>query len=314
MKVQIILLSHNRPEWILPAVRSVLDQNYSDFEVIVSENSSDERVATLLSKEFPALKVIKRRPFLSVGEHWNQILSEVKSPYFMLFHDDDVLLKDALLTLVSEMEIHPEVSAVAGNGQVIEGTTLTRRRFNASLKEPLWIRSSQQLGLHYLKSGMGVQPFPAYLYRKSAFEKVKFDLKEAGKYSDVTLLMKLAEIGPVLWLPNVHMHYRIHSSNDSNTLNIRSINALVRSYRRMAGAKAHDYWSCDFKVRNYALWLLAQGFSQVRARYPFRFRVIIKYVAFFLLKHPIRALQLVLGTQLKRLILSCRQWILAPKN
>jgi len=91
-------MTYNRPTQALEALRSILSQSDQNFELIVSDNSSDLRFKDLfyeaLSSEsmFATVTYIKREVVYSAIEHWNICLSEISSDYFCLFHDDDLML------------------------------------------------------------------------------------------------------------------------------------------------------------------------------------------------------------------------------
>ena len=44
---------------------------------------------------------------------------------------------------------------------------------------------------------------------------LQFDSKNGGKYSDVSFLVELISAGPILWISEPLIKYRIHSTNDS---------------------------------------------------------------------------------------------------
>jgi hypothetical protein len=63
--------------------------------LIISDNSTnDETKAIFEKKYYNKARYIHRIPTSS--DHFNLILKEVDSEYFMMFHDDDVLLADML--------------------------------------------------------------------------------------------------------------------------------------------------------------------------------------------------------------------------
>ena len=63
-KVQVYILTYNRPQFILGAVESALQQERDNYEVIVSDNSTnDDTQKIFLRFRNPILKYIKIRPF-----------------------------------------------------------------------------------------------------------------------------------------------------------------------------------------------------------------------------------------------------------
>jgi len=119
-KIQVFILTYNRPQYVLRAVNSALNQNFDDYEVIISDNSTNDDtqkiIATLNNDK---LKYKKREPSLPVIEHFNLVLSEVASDYFILFHDDDEMLPDYVSTLFETLKNNPDIVAAASNAFLI---------------------------------------------------------------------------------------------------------------------------------------------------------------------------------------------------
>src|SRR5450830_705449 len=94
--VDIRILSHNRCDYLREAIKSVLLQNIKDYVLTVSDNSDNDRVAFMLSQDFPQVSYIKRDPGLNVIQHFQVNIQESKCQFIMLLHDDDRLCSDFL--------------------------------------------------------------------------------------------------------------------------------------------------------------------------------------------------------------------------
>lgn len=298
--VQVYIMSHNRPDFISDTLRSVISQEGVDFEVVVSENSSNNDIENLICKNFPDVKCVRRNPMLSMYEHWNQIISEVTAPYFMMFHDDDILLPGALKKLYDELEKDKSASAAAGNAYVIRLTTLTSEIFNKGIRKAKKISSANELGKQYFQPKNGVQPFPGYLYRTHLCKNVSVNSKEAGKHSDVTFLMKCLRFGPIIWITAPTLQYRYHTSNSSVGFEIVPLFNLTKFYCREAKLPKSEYHVQEFKVKNYMLWMREYGFWKLKQLYPNRHKIILKFITFFFITHPIGLLRIIFRKSLPK--------------
>ena len=138
IKIQIYILSRNRPDYLKESLNSVLSQNDCgvDLEIIVSDNSSNDDVQNMIYKEYPRsykFKYVKRRAALSGGNHHRAIVNETTSDYVVLFHDDDILLPDYLTKVVAAISDYPNVSAIGCNAMIIENTKdkMRKKSFNS---------------------------------------------------------------------------------------------------------------------------------------------------------------------------------------
>ncbi len=247
--VEIFLLCHNRLDYLREALESLRAQVGVRARCIVSDNSSNDEVEKWFRKQNIADVEYRRRvPSLSVMDHLNLILNEVRSPYFMMFHDDDILLPHAIAHLIQVAKNHPRASAVAGNAEIIYGQKRTKAKFQLMTTEYV-VRRPQDLIRAYLLPVGSHPPFPAYLYRRELTVPVKFDAQEGGKYSDVAFLARLANQGELVWSPEVTMLYRRHTGNDSGKMDLESIVRLSRYFCEMGWIR-----STEFELRHYVHW------------------------------------------------------------
>jgi glycosyltransferase involved in cell wall biosynthesis len=228
-KLGVYLLSYRRPAYIQEALNSLLLQDYSSLEIIISENSPDNSVTAILAEftKNPKVKLIKRNPSLTSLAHFNTIISEcTRYQYAMFFHDDDLLLANAISQMMKKIEADSNATAVACNAFIIKNTEKTKLVLSPGIKSDLIIKNQWQLILRSIFRKFGTAPFPSYIYRTEFLNQLNLDLNDGGKYSDTSFLVKLVARGPLLWLAQPLMFYRQHSQNDSADLNLKDIQKL----------------------------------------------------------------------------------------
>ncbi|MDG2528798.1 glycosyltransferase family 2 protein [Caulobacter endophyticus] len=88
----ILIPSRNRLELLGRAIESVRRQGYDDYEVVVSDNASDEDYAGYVaSLDDSRIRVVRSDQPLSVTENWNRALEASRGDYFVMLGDDDAL-------------------------------------------------------------------------------------------------------------------------------------------------------------------------------------------------------------------------------
>ena len=112
------------------------------------------------------------------------------------------------------------------------------------------------LSYYFEINALGPAPFPSYLYRRSLAQTVRLDFQEAGKYSDVTFLLKLLQCGPLIWPPLVGMQTRIHANNDSRIENIGERMRLLRFVCVHYNIPRKGELATSFRYRIWARWWL----------------------------------------------------------
>ena len=93
----VIIPTRNRPETLEYSLKTVLNQTYTNFELIVSDNSNNDSTEELLNKvEDKRIKYYRTNGQLSMSENWEFALGFVKGRYVIYIGDDDGLLINAL--------------------------------------------------------------------------------------------------------------------------------------------------------------------------------------------------------------------------
>jgi glycosyltransferase involved in cell wall biosynthesis len=94
MKFSVLLPTRNRLEYLKFAIASVMQQDYENWEIIVSDNNSEDDVEGYIrSLNDSRIKYFRTQSFVSVTENWNNALEKSTGDYVIMLGDDDCLLK-----------------------------------------------------------------------------------------------------------------------------------------------------------------------------------------------------------------------------
>src|SRR5215218_6482487 len=107
--VSVVIPCYNQAHFLDEAIESVLSQSYTNFEVIVVDDGSEDetaRVASGYALEDPRVCLIRQQ---------NRGLAEARGEYVVFLDSDDRLLGDALAVGVRELESHPRCAFVSGH-------------------------------------------------------------------------------------------------------------------------------------------------------------------------------------------------------
>jgi glycosyltransferase involved in cell wall biosynthesis len=100
MRFSILLPTRNRLELLACAIETVHRQDFHDWEIVVSDNCSEEDIASYvqgLSDE--RIRYQRTERFLPVTENWSRALEASRGDYVIMLGDDDGLLRGYLSTL-----------------------------------------------------------------------------------------------------------------------------------------------------------------------------------------------------------------------
>ena len=108
MKFSVLLPTKNRLDLLQYAITSVVRQDYDDWEIIVSDNCSEQDVAGYVrSLSDPRIKYYKTTAAIPVTDNWNAALEKSAGDYVIMLGDDDCLMPgyfQTALRLISEYE------------------------------------------------------------------------------------------------------------------------------------------------------------------------------------------------------------------
>ncbi|WP_413989767.1 glycosyltransferase [Labrys okinawensis] len=101
----ILLPSRNRLELLKFAVESIVDQDWRDLEIVISDNASEPSYAPYV-REITGLSVnyIRSTETLSVTENWNKALDAAQGQYIIMLGDDDALTPGCLRRLAKTIQ------------------------------------------------------------------------------------------------------------------------------------------------------------------------------------------------------------------
>ncbi len=110
-RVSVIIPTFNRGYCLEESIRSVLQQSFADFELIVVDDGSTDNTSELVG-QFPAVKLIRLEENRGVSFARNRGMAEAEGGCIAFLDSDDLWEKCKLASQVKWMECHPDLQAV----------------------------------------------------------------------------------------------------------------------------------------------------------------------------------------------------------
>lgn len=126
--VSVIIAAYNAGEYLRPAVQSVLDQSYSNLEVIlVDDGSTDGSTEELSDIRDERLRIV-HQPNSGKPTAVNRALDMLHGDFYLLQDADDLSHRHRIARLLQSLLEHPEVAAVfSGYELVMDGRRMAPR-------------------------------------------------------------------------------------------------------------------------------------------------------------------------------------------
>ncbi len=176
-KISIVMPVFNTVDFIERSIRSVVEQNYPNFELYIKDGGSNDGTVDIIkfyAKKYP--KIIKWSSNSDKGQTdaINIGMSKVSGDILTYLNGDDVYKKDALKEVGNFFTNNPDVFWVYGKCDIINGDDEPIRSYITSYKN-FWLRKysyNTLLILNYI-SQMG-----SFWRKEAAKETGKFDPKQ----------------------------------------------------------------------------------------------------------------------------------------
>lgn len=123
MKVSVILPVHNGATYLSSSIESILDQSFTDFELICVDDGSSDESPTILARyadRDQRVRIITRSPNAGLPSALNCGFATANGPYHSWTSDDNILHPTMLEKLVAVLDENPDVDIAHASYNVID--------------------------------------------------------------------------------------------------------------------------------------------------------------------------------------------------
>lgn len=223
-RVSIGLPVYNGELFLANALESLVSQTFSDFEIIISDNSSTDATAEICREyAIKDLRIRYVRQACNIGSfaNFDYVLKVSVGEYFMWAAADDVRRPEFIDSLVTILDANSclvcamtDVEVVDASGHRLRHENLDRIRLYKCLRHPIGSR------IQFFKNPPSNLFFCIYgLYRRAAINNVELNYKSLVKYagsSEIPVLAQLASTGLIASVPGCFFVYTVHDSSAFN--------------------------------------------------------------------------------------------------
>lgn len=214
--VSVCIPTYNRYEYLREAIRSILEQTYTDYELIVSDDASTDSTRELVDS-FRQDRVRYHHNARNLGPvaNWNRCIELARGKYITFLADDDLMLSENLERKVHVLEEYPSVGLVHSNAIVIG----SKGEIREELKPP--VVTGQELvikpGIKLIESAILNHSNPivatSVMVRRDCFERLGHFDERIPFTSDFEMWLRIAGAYDLAYLPRPLIKYRWHEKN-----------------------------------------------------------------------------------------------------
>ena len=230
--VSVVLPVYNAGQYLKDSITSILNQSYSNLEVIICDDAStDQSLAVIQSFTDERITVIKHSTNRGLVATLNESIQAAAGTYIARMDNDDIAHPERLAKQLSYLELHPEIALVGclyaridSKGEIIKIDPVVTTSAEVALA--LGVKNCFCHGSVTLNR----KAIPASLLKYSEKYKHAEDYYLWSTFAQAGL--KLANLPEVLYFWRSHessISKVAHEQQSNNALNLIEANQLLRS-------------------------------------------------------------------------------------
>jgi len=185
MKVSINIVAYNGLKYADDCLKSIYNQTFRDFKVLVVDNASVDGAADYIRKNYPEVTVLQNFKNLGFAKAHNQAIKFWDSDYVLIANQDVILTPTYLEKLVSFADKHPEAGSFGG--KTLKLTNNEEKKLGPEIIDSVGLAATK--ACRFYDKGAGEEDKGQFdqteevfglsgnlvLYRRSALEAVKLN-------------------------------------------------------------------------------------------------------------------------------------------
>ncbi|MGE5364450.1 MAG: glycosyltransferase [Bacteroidota bacterium] len=218
--VSVVIPCHNSSEYIRDTIKSVLAQDYENFEIIAVDDGSDDATPEILSSLAAGDKRIRVYSIPGAGRPSvprNFGIRQARGEFTAFLDSDDLWRRNKLSDQVNYMQSHPDAVFVYSMSVTFGKVSVLSPNY-----EVLPLKGKAALSYEDLISKGNSVTCSSVLIRTEFLKKAGgFDEDPLLQIEDYDLWIRLSRMGPIGFMPRIHVYYRVHAVQFSGSWEIK---------------------------------------------------------------------------------------------
>ncbi|MRI02110.1 glycosyltransferase [Kriegella sp. EG-1] len=257
MNVSICIPTYNRPDLLKETLDSCLTQSVLPYEIVIGDdsknNETEEFIKNFSNSTGVLINYYHHKPSLKQAENTNFIFKHAKGDKIVLLHDDDLLVSDAIETLLNVFKNDSSIQIAYGKCYIMsDGGTINESE--SKLANDYFYKKKEYEGsiLSPLEAGI-IQQFPnnGYMIDSKIAKEVKWrtetEYANLGAGCEFDFGIRLGQQGFKMYFINKYLvKYRITAISSSTS----STDSAYKSYLILENIEVKAEYQ---KMKNIAL-------------------------------------------------------------
>jgi glycosyltransferase involved in cell wall biosynthesis len=219
-QISVCIPVYNCEKFINKSIDSILNQDFSDFELIIIDNrSTDNTVAVIKEYKDPRIKFFQNETNIGMLANWNKVLTLATAEYIKILPADDFMYPGTLRLQyeVFEKDKEKKISLVCGRKNIIDdnGKILFSRGYSKTATQDNGIKAINKT----IRSGGNIIGEPGVvMFRREILERTGAFNADIYYVMDLDMWFKMLLFGDLYSLPNIVTAFRISTASESTRI------------------------------------------------------------------------------------------------
>ncbi len=234
-QVSICIPAYQAGRYIRYTLESVLEQTFTDFEVVVLDNASTDDTAAIVA-EFgdPRIRLEHNDVVLPLPANWNRAVTLSRAPLVKVLCADDVLYPRCLDSQVASLAAAPSAALVACRRNLIDSDGATVYS-GGGLRWLLGPRTRTDVVRAIVRHGGNPIGDPgSVLFRRKAFDAAGGFDEDKMLLLDIDLWVRLLDHGDFVGQAQSLAGFRLHGASTTRMIAVEQKTAQAAMIRELA--------------------------------------------------------------------------------
>lgn len=251
--ISVVMSVYNGEKYVSEAIDSILNQTFTDFEFIVTNDGSTDKTPIILNKyaENDSRIIVIHQENAGLTESLNKMIAKAKGTFIARMDADDISLPERFEKQINKLLIKSVYLAVGCWFQMLDESG--RSSYEIVFPDnPILLK-------RYFRKGINSYAHGSVMIRKKVFDKVGFSYR--FKYGqDLDLWLRLSEHSSLGIVEEVLYQRRDHRQVISNTLiprrsALKKLMLILTNERKKYGKETSNWREEERRIfKNIPLW------------------------------------------------------------
>lgn len=238
-KVSVILSTHNQGQYLPLAIKSILNQSFTNFEFLIIDDASSDRTSSILNRfKDKRIKTFTNQYRQGLTLSLNKVLRHSKGDYLARMDADDIAHPDRFKLQLKFLAHHPQVAVCGTAANLIDdsGKKIGERHYPLHITQTLLMRYNPLI-------------HPSVMIRRTALDQLDNYDETLNGAEDYDLWLRLGSKYQLANINQVLLAYRINPRGISwSSLKHIELQAIKARFKALTSYN-YPLWQSIFLIK-----------------------------------------------------------------